>query len=429
MGAALGVGMVLRAEEGERILRGQISDTSDNWLPDVRVALRRTGAETRTDGNGRFELPFRWKAPAAPGPKGELDVLELDKDGYQGRSVPILEEDWFARPVEEKLEPNPLSEALAAFTVRMPTAGSIHGLPRRMGLDPKQPIAVEKLQEGLERARKSAAAGGPDDRVAFYGYAPTGVARLRAVFLVSLHGMGSVEHPVLRAFADREAVALVGVQCHPIQVGSVPLAALDPPLRRLGDLLGHPELADLPVLTFGHSNGTGFATVYASERPERLIAWISYHSGYAWQLQLPGVEQAPGLVLHGQKDEWFENGQEQAVRALRRERNAPVAMMVEAHVGHGPVDTAATWGFVVAFCEAALRLRLLPDGALRPVAIEAGWLGAPYDRQSGGQQRLEIAPHGGYAGDRSVANWLPDETFARVWQRYGETDPRAPTRR
>ncbi|NLD54212.1 MAG: hypothetical protein GX652_06080, partial [Burkholderiaceae bacterium] len=394
-----------------------------------RVALRRSGAETRTDGNGRFELPFRWTAPEKPGPKGEIEFLELDKDGYQGRSVPILAEDWFSRPVAEKLEPNPVSETLAGFTVRMRTAGSIHGMARRLGADPNQPIPVEKLREGLAMARRSAANDSRDDRVEFYGYAPVGVPKLRAVFLVSLHGMGSVEHPVLRAFADREAVALVGVRCHPIQVGSVPLEALDPPLRRLGAMLGHAGLADLPVLTFGHSNGTGFATVFASERPERLIAWISYHSGYAWQLQLPGVERAPGLVLHGMQDEWFEHGQEQAVRELRGERNAPVALMVEAHVGHGPVNPAATWEFIVAFCEAALRMRLRPDGSLRPVIIEDGWLGAAYDRAQGGLQRLDIAPHAAYAGERGIANWLPDETFARIWQRYGETDPRISPRR
>jgi hypothetical protein len=61
---------------------------------------------------------------------------------------------------------------------------------------------------------------------------------------------------------------------------------------------------------------------------------------------------------------------------------------------------------------------------MKPVVIEKGWLGANYDQSMGGQQELGITPYTEFKGDRSVANWLPDETFAAVWQRYGKTDPR-----
>jgi hypothetical protein len=100
--------------------------------------------------------------------------------------------------------------------------------------------------------------------------------------------------------------------------------------------------------------------------------------------------------------------------------------MMEGNVAHGPVDRDknATWAFIIQFCEAAMRIRLNPDGTLRPVVIEQGWLGANYDRSQGGQQELAIAPYAEFKGDRSIANWLPDRQFAEVWQRYGKTDPR-----
>ena len=87
---------------------------------------------------------------------------------------------------------------------------------------------------------------------------------------------------------------------------------------RLGKLLNHPELSRLPFFSFGHSNGTGFAGTFASQRPDRAIAWISYHSGGAFHLQFPGVEKVPGLAMHGQIDPFSHNGQEQTIKNLRK---------------------------------------------------------------------------------------------------------------
>jgi len=194
-------------------------------------------------------------------------------------------------------------------------------------------------------------------------------------------------------------------------------------MKELGKAVGHPELPTLPVLLFSHSNGTGHASAYASSRPGRVIAWISYHSGFGWQLLLPNLEQSTGLIMHGQLDEWFKNGQEAAFQHLRAARNAAVTMMVEGNVGHGPVDLDATWEFIVAYCSACMRLRLGGDRGLRAVVSSEGWLGACYNRAVGGHQLLEVAPVGNFPHRPSAASWLPDGVFASVWQNYGTTDP------
>jgi len=130
--------------------------------------------------------------------------------------------------------------------------------------------------------------------------------------------------------------------------------------------------------------------------------------------------------MHGHIDKFANNGQEQTVKNMRKDRNAALAMMMECNVGHFPVEKGqtATWDFIIAFCEASMRIRLNDDGTLRPVKIEQGWLGANYDRSQGGQQELAIAPYPEFKGDRSTANWLPDKIFAEAWQLYGKTDPR-----
>jgi hypothetical protein len=267
---------------------------------------------------------------------------------------------------------------------------------------------------------------GPTEQVVFQAYIPKDAKKLKAVFLLTRHGIGSIDHARLRDFANRNDVALVSVKGNPVQRGFYPVSILDEHIARLGQMLKHPEIVSLPLISFGHSNGTGFSGIFASQRPDRVIAWISYHSGAAFHLQFPGVEKVPGLVIHGNIDPFFKSGQEQTVKNLRRDRNAAIAMMLEGNVAHGPVDKDqnATWNFITAFCEAAMRIRLNDDGTLKPVVIEQGWLGANYDRSQGGQQELAIAPYAEFKGDRSIANWLPDGKFAEIWQLYAKTDPR-----
>jgi hypothetical protein len=419
------VGKEGMAGEIKYTLKGRVMDTSDNWLPDARVALKRAGVVTNTDGNGLFTLEFAPAKPLEVDDKKNYDCLEIDKEGYQGRTVEIKDLGYFSRPAEEKLEPVAVGADNVGFSVRMPIAPSIHNLPGSMGIEDKgQPISAESFEKVLTNKEARAAFSGPTERVWFHACVPKGAKKLKAAFLISRHGMGTIDHPVLRRFADENDIALVGILGAPVQRGLCPVSLLDEHIEKLAKMTNHPELATVPVFTFGHSNGTGFATVYASRRPGRVIAWISYHSGWSWQLQFPNLEKTPGLVMHGQKDQWLDHGQEQIVKHLRGARDAPVTMMLEGNVGHGPVNPAATWEFIVEFCKAAMRVRLGEGGQLRPVVIEQGWLGENYDRVKGGQQDLAIAPYDKYAGDRSIANWLPDKQFAEVWRLYGKTDPR-----
>lgn len=429
-GSALQISVLQGGSEEDDLyrLQGTVSDTSDNLLPEVRVALKRVGVETLTDGNGRFTLSFKKARLPAPNQQQVFDYIELDKEGYQGTTLSIKSLSVFNEPFDGRLEPNPIGEDNVGFTVRI---NMRHALPLNEAivtpLPPDYPLVEAANWQAYFSSLESRVPDRfPLERVSFHAYVPPAVDHLRAVFLISRHGIGSIDHPVLRDFAQRNGVALIGVLGDPMQRGFYPVDLLDPYLRQLGEMIDCPELADLPVLTFGHSNGTGFAGIIPSQHPERTIAWISYHSGASYHLQFPNVEQVPGMAMHGLLDQFLGRGQEETIQYLRRDRNAAINMMMEAYVGHGPVDAGrnATWRFIVAFCEAAMRIRLNADGTLRPVVIENGWLGGVYDRGIGGLQRLPIAPYADFVGDRSTANWLPDREFAEIWQYYGETDPR-----
>ncbi len=412
----------LGAAENNYTLKGKISDTSDNLLPEVRVALKRAGVVTQTDGNGQFSLSFRSDKPLTKDAKDVYEYLEIDKDGYQGRTVNIQDLAFFGKPVAEKLEPNPIGEDNVGFSTRMSMDYTYPPIRPDAQFSLISDAKWKEFFASMDNKKKN----GATERVFFHVYVPKNATKLKAVFLLSRHGIGSIDHPVVRDFANRHTIALVGLLGDPVQRGFYPVSIIDEHLEKLGQMVNHPELATVPMLTFGHSNGTGFAGSFPSQRPDRVIAWISYHSGASFHLQFPGVEKVPGLAMHGNIDQFAVNGQEQTIKNLRAHRNAALALMMEGNVGHGPVDKGqnATWKFIVEFCEAAMRIRLNDDGTLRPVVIEQGWLGANYDRSIGGQQELAIAPYAEFKGDRSIANWLPDKTFAKIWQLYGKTDPR-----
>lgn len=289
-------------------------------------------------------------------------------------------------------------------------------------------LLQEKLSDEVYQEAVKQFGEATSEEAVFRIYLPKGAQHIRALFLISEHGVGGpmMEHRLLCEFADKHHMALIGVLGNPIQRGIYPASALDSIIEQIGDKVNHPELSSVPVFTFGHSNGTGFSALYAAMRPDRVVGWVSYQSGGSWHLVFPGVEEVPGLVMHAHQDKYFENGQEQAVSDLRVERNASVSLLVDGKSGHWPSDREATFALILDFCESCIRVRfpggtLATDANMKPVSIEAGWLADRYDRSQGGMQRLNVALYGKYSGDKQTANWLPDEAFAKSWQRYAAT--------
>jgi len=366
-------------------------------------------------------------------------TLHREPDWSRGRSTP--EDGLTDAIVDDGIEvsgkkPKPITDETADFSVMMSRNNAIEGktgrtaLPFLSELEKKTgygrtstDIPPEAFTKVLE-SRKVAPANEAPGKTQFHVYIPKSVKKVKAAFYISCHGMGEIGSPTLHKFAEDEKVALVGLLGDPVQRGLFPVSLLDKHIKKLAVLSGHPELTDVPIITFGHSNGTGFAACLPSQRPDRVIAWISFHSGYSNYLQFPNTEKVPALIMHGMRDDWFKkHHQDEAVATMRKKRNAAMGMMMEGSVGHAPVNKETTWSFIVEFCKAAIRVRLGEDGTLKPVNINSGWLGAVYDTELGGQQRLYIAPYADFKGDPSTANWLPNKEFAWIWQVYGNTKP------
>ena len=372
------------------VLEGTVMDTSDNWLNGAQVKLAPVGVSTRSDANGQFRLEFELDAPLKPNKRKQIAALIVEREGHltEKRSIKSMKFFQTGKPLKVKLKPKPVDPSLTGFTVEM------------------------KAPKGRRGTKAQ-----------FHVYIPESVEKVRAAFYISRHGMGDITKPVLRKFAEEAQLALVGMFGDPVQRGVDDVAILDEHLQRLAELSGHPELPHVPIMTFGHSNGTGFAASWPRDRPEQVIAWVAFHPGFNGYLQYPNTDAVPAMVMCGTSDKYLRNSrQDKVVAKLRKERNAAMNVMMEGGVGHAPADQVATWEFITEFLKAAMRVRLAEDGSLKPVDIKSGWLGASYDFEAGGRQSLQVAPYAQFSGETSTASWLPDARFAKIWQAYGAAE-------
>lgn len=374
-------------------LKGKVMDSDDNWLNDVRIFSKPLGIATQTDPNGNFSFNFSFSKELKPNKKGVLAFLIFQKEGHNDRRVPIKSMDFFSREkaLTIKLQTKKIDPAITGYTTEM------------------------KHSKPLVGNRKGTT-------VEFHVYIPESVKKVKAAFYISRHGMGTLESPVLRKFAEEEQVALVGMLGDPVQRGVADVSLIDEHIKKLAGMSGHPELPNVPVMTFGHSNGTGFAASWPRDRPDRTIAWVSFHPGFSDYLQFQNTEKVPCMVMLGTVDKYLINSrQDKVVAKMRSSRNAAMCSMMEGGVGHGPVNSEKVWTFITKFLKSTMYTRLLDDGTLKPVNIENGWLGEIYNFEKGGQQLLNIGPFNKFKGEKSSANWFPDKAFAEAWQVYGNT--------
>lgn len=372
------------------VIEGKVTDTSDNWLNGATVTLRPIGAKATTDANGEFTLKFSIDEPLKPNKRKAIASLKVEREEHVTTTVPIKSVNFFtaAKPLVVKLKPNPVDSNVVGFTTEMK-------------------VPTKKMGTTAD----------------FHVYIPESVEKVRAAFYISRHGMGNITKPVLKKFAEEEKVALVGMFGDPVQRGLPSVDVLDEMIERLAEMAGHPELPDVPIMTFGHSNGTGFSASWPRDRAHRVIAWVAFHPGFSNYLQFPNTEQVPSMVMCGTVDKYLlRSRQDEVVVQMRKTRNAAMCAMMEGGVGHGPADQDTTWEFIIEFMKSAMRTRLADDGTLIPVSIENGWLGEIYNFDKGGRQLLEVAPFAEFSGDKSTANWFPDSEFAKAWQNYGKNN-------
>jgi hypothetical protein len=256
-----------------------------------------------------------------------------------------------------------------------------------------------------------------------------------------------MEDPAIRTAAARAGLALVLDMKSTIGIGSnlreggEGRKRLQAMLDGLADVSGHPEIAQAPLLTIGHSGGAIFAWHAGYAMPERVFGVIGLKAapigppeGIIPQMGDGGaiLNNIPVLVVTGQYESmgnpvrtpeyhwrWVRGG---LLDFRARGHNALMSALVEPGTGHFSwyPDLAE---YVALFIEKAARYRIPTDRppagqapVLRDIPQEEGWL---TDVNFFGDPRHATAAFKEYAGDPAMAFWHLDEELARANDAYG----------
>ncbi|MDB5050948.1 MAG: hypothetical protein JWO30_4019 [Fibrobacteres bacterium] len=199
--------------------------------------------------------------------------------------------------------------------------------------------------------------------------------------------------------------------------GNTYLAALDTLARRAS----HPEIKTVPWALWGHSGGAFWITAMTGAHPERVAVAVA-QAGSADISNVPGALKVPLLHHDGKKDMVY-NG---VPFAAGRKKGALWAFAVNPFplwvntpsnpgwsdevFGHAPHDMRM---IAIPWIEAGLQARL-PDQAgsaqLKDMDTTKFWLGDTVT--------YAIGSAADFTGNRSIASWFPDESFAKRWKEY-----------
>ena len=275
----------------------------------------------------------------------------------------------------------------------------------------------------------AAQAGAKQEPVDFHLWLPPEVETVRGIVAITGHGSGQglYKHRELRKIARELRLALFMFNGNPMQRGFYPTSLLYDRLKAFGAKSGHPELEHAPLFLYGHSNGTGFSAIFTAMESPRVWGWISMRPGTTQQVFQPGAAEVPGLVMFGEDDPFFAKPSQRenmaVVERMRKEHDARWHYAVEPGTGHGPGEKS--WTLVFSFLRHSFAARVPTDAdprkgpiALRPLAVEAGYLGQNWDAAKGGYQKLAIAPYTKAAGEAASASWLLNAAYAADWQQF-----------
>lgn len=178
-------------------------------------------------------------------------------------------------------------------------------------------------------------------------------------------------------------------------------------LSELGVQSRHPELANIPILFVGHSQGGCTAYGFSRAHAARVIGFVTMKGGCHNPGSAGAAASVPGYFLIGRMDAPHRRENITGVFENGRAAGAPWALSTDAF-GHGPMlDLDHMFSWIDAVITA--RLPATAGATLRAMPETAGWLG---NRSTGA-----IAPYACYGSTRPSASWLPSQHSALGWQR------------
>jgi len=251
------------------------------------------------------------------------------------------------------------------------------------------------------------------DKAAFRLWIDDHIEQVNGIVCVALGINGDsrpeVDESVWRDFARKHRLGIVGVflrspnnaiiQYARAERGSG--AALIASLAALAEKSGHPEVATVPLLMWGHSAGGMFNFGFANYAPERVLAFTAIKGGYYDTPVTDGGRRVPGLFIVGEKDRDYRILTANTRVFDNRREGARWCLAVEANVGHG-ISKANE--IIIPFFEAVLESGF--DTTQRPEGFGVDL------------EKMKIIPAGKPERSVKYSIWMPTEEFGPVWRAF-----------
>jgi Poly(3-hydroxybutyrate) depolymerase len=232
-------------------------------------------------------------------------------------------------------------------------------------------------------------------------------------------GRNAVNDPDWQALATKHHFALVGCRLfkedptYQSDPDGSTAKMIEKAVSELGRANGHPEVANAPLVFWGHSAGSNTAERFAFRHPKRTLAIAGIKGTWGPGDATPQKCDVPILACIGKNDkpDWVATATKNYEAG--RQGRAVWALALNPGEGH---ETGATKPLAVTFLDEVITLRLGPpdnmgsSGGPKKLSVSSGWLGDP--------STLETAPASSFRGKKRDATWLPGELTAAAWKSY-----------
>ncbi len=255
---------------------------------------------------------------------------------------------------------------------------------------------------------------------------PTGVKTIRGVF-ISGHGGGGgdsrdfARDENIRAFAMRLGFAVAGLHNFPGRRAYEQGAPLFfRVLKEFSLIGGHPEIANLPFVMYGSSNGGSTTYGFVNYAPERAICFLTNVSaGGQPEIPVDAALGVPGIFIVGKFDalmrqRGIDRAREIVTEARKRHARWAWAMELKGH------QDGTSFDVYMKLVEQAVRTRYPGNGnpaagpvRLKDIPEESGWLADPESWDSG---LTYIDSFNKYKGNKEAAGWLLNRDIAYVYR-------------
>jgi pimeloyl-ACP methyl ester carboxylesterase len=265
------------------------------------------------------------------------------------------------------------------------------------------------------------------DSARYAVFMPDGVEDIQGVFVhqhgCTMEGRGiSTAYDIqYQAFAKKWKLAIVGPDlysakgnCHDwMNPESGSGAALIKSLEETGKISGHPDLAKMPWLLWGHSGGGYWVLSMLRKYPERILGVFAYSPAFE-----PGDYPAAALNVPVMMRHAGPAGDACCWQTSQKEFGKLRSAGGQASIAFTPYQSH-NYSYVrymaIPFFESILSQRLSTGNnrgynAMRNMDVSKAWLG---DTTS-----YNIYKAGAYPGNKMHAAWLPDSATAARWREY-----------